>query len=149
MINVAQSAPALFSNAGNGIGEGAIMNAVTLQTGPFDVSTGINFGSDKRTRLLLLATGLSAGLANSSAAKYVKFGNLVLPNISDAISVEAKTTDGTVFQLPVEYAGPQGGTPGLDEVIVVLPADMKGAGSVTLTIVTGSIRSNSVGVMIR
>jgi uncharacterized protein (TIGR03437 family) len=149
MINVAQSAPALFSNSGNGIGEGAIMNAVTLQTGPFDVSTGINFGSDKRTRLLLLATGLSAGLANSSAAKYVKFGNLVLPNISDAISVEAKTTDGTVFQLPVEYAGPQGGTPGLDEVIVVLPADMKGAGSVTLTIVTGSIRSNSVGVMIR
>jgi uncharacterized protein (TIGR03437 family) len=73
----------------------------------------------------------------------------VLPNISDALGVEAKTTDGRVFQLPVEYAGPQGGTPGLDEVIIVLPAGLEGAGSVSVTVVTGSVRSNSVGVTIR
>jgi uncharacterized protein (TIGR03437 family) len=148
-INVTQATPALFSASGNGIGEGVIMNAVTLQPGPFDVTTGINPGSDKRTRLLLLATGISNGLSNRTASNDVHFGNFLLPNIADAVSVEAKTTDGRVFQLPVEYAGPQGTAPGLDEVIVVLPAGMKGAGSVSVTVVTGSVRSNSVGVTIR
>jgi hypothetical protein len=47
-------------------------------------------------------------------------------------------------KLPVEYAGPAPGFPGLDQVNVLLPADLDGVGSVTLTLGADSISTNSV-----
>jgi uncharacterized protein (TIGR03437 family) len=42
----------------------------------------------------------------------------------------AHTQDGHVYSLPVEFAGPQGGIPGLDQINVVLIPELRGAGTV-------------------
>jgi uncharacterized protein (TIGR03437 family) len=51
--------------------------------------------------------------------------------------------------LPVEYAGPQSQTPGLDQVNVRLPASLAGTGATTLTLVVDGESSNTVRIAIR
>jgi uncharacterized protein (TIGR03437 family) len=46
--------------------------------------------------------------------------------------------------LPAPYAGPQTQYPGLDQVDVLLPASLKGAGKVNTAITVGGQRSNIV-----
>ena len=60
------------------------------------------------------------------------------------MTVEARTSDGTVFTLPVEFAGAQGTLLGLDQVNVVLVPELRGAGSVQLTLVVNGVRSNTM-----
>jgi uncharacterized protein (TIGR03437 family) len=50
--------------------------------------------------------------------------------------------------LAVEYAGVQGLVPGLDQITVVLPSTLKGAGTVQLTLIVGGRRSNAPTVFI-
>jgi uncharacterized protein (TIGR03437 family) len=149
-ITVTQVAPALFAAGGNGSGVGFVLNAYTMaaSTG-FAVTTPENPGSDKRTRLALFATGLSSGLANATASNDINSGGVSLVNLAESMTVEAQTTDGKVFQLAVEYAGAEGNAAGLDQVVVVLPAALSGVGNVSLTMVAGSQRSNSVTVSIK
>jgi uncharacterized protein (TIGR03437 family) len=40
-------------------------------------------------------------------------------------------------------------SPGLDQINIVLPLELKGAGSVELTVVAGSLRSNTAMVSIK
>ena len=84
------------------------------------VTTSQNLSSDKRTRLTLFATGVSGSAANTDTTNDVSFGAVVIPNLSESVVVEAHTQDGHVYQLPVEFAGAQGGVPGLDQINVVL-----------------------------
>jgi uncharacterized protein (TIGR03437 family) len=149
-IAVTSVAPALFAAGGNGSGAAFVLNAYTMaaSTG-FAVTTPENPGSDKRTRLALFATGLSSGLANATASNDINTGGVSLVNLAESVTVEAQTTDGKVFQLAVEYAGAEGNAAGLDQVVVVLPASLSGAGNVSLTMVAGSQRSNSVTVSIK
>jgi uncharacterized protein (TIGR03437 family) len=147
-INVSSIAPALFSVDGNGTGGGVVLNAGTLKSGAFDVTTPENFSSDKRTRLMIFATGFSNGLANPSLGNDISSGGYSLANQAESLMVEAKTADGRVFQLSVEYAGSQGNAAGLDQIVAVLPAELKGSGNVSLTVVAGTQRSNSIAVTI-
>jgi uncharacterized protein (TIGR03437 family) len=100
--------------------------------------------------LLILATGISTGLANTNFNNDIMLANgQILPNLAESVQVEARTSGGTTIKLPVEYAGIQGVLTGLDQVNVILPAQLAGAGSVQLTLVIGSVRSDPVTILVQ
>jgi len=115
----------------------------------FSVTTPENFGADKRTRFTFFATGVSGSVANTDAANDITLGATVIANLSESIVVEAHTQDGRVYQLPVEFAGAQGGVPGLDQINVVLIPELQGAGSVDLTLIVNGQRSNAPTIVVR
>jgi uncharacterized protein (TIGR03437 family) len=65
------------------------------------------------------------------------------------VRVEALLVDGRILSLPVEFAGPQGALPGLDQITVRLLPEMKGAGLVQMTLIVGGRRSNTPTVFIK
>lgn len=137
-VNIAQTAPALFSLDASGQGLGAILNAVTYQLGPFFVNTSENTGTDKRTRLAIFGTGLrlaggGTGANETNVAAYVG-ATAVQPGLS--------------VSLPVEYAGPAPGFFGLDQVNVILPESLDGVGIVDIIVAAGGGVSNSVSLQI-
>jgi uncharacterized protein (TIGR03437 family) len=67
----------------------------------------------------------------------------MMDNLAELVSVQARTSDGRVFNLPVEYAGAQGTVRGIDQVNVVLVPELAHAANVQLTIIAGGISSNS------
>jgi uncharacterized protein (TIGR03437 family) len=149
MASITALAPALFTESGDGVGAGVALNASTYTRGSFDVVTPFNLTTDKRTRLMLYATGLSNGAANTSTANDVRVDGVTLPNLAESVTVEARTQDGRTRLLPVEYAGVQGKLPGLDQVNIVLLPELRGMGDVELTVIAGNQRSNKVTVNIR
>jgi uncharacterized protein (TIGR03437 family) len=48
----------------------------------------------------------------------------------------------------VEYSGPQGVTPGLDQVNVLIPAQLAGSGTVKIVLTTGTIAANVVNITV-
>ena len=116
-VPIALAAPALFTADASGSGPGAILNAVTYALAPFLVDTPQN-GSDSRTRLALYGTGIR------HAAK---------------VKVRGGQQD-----LVVEYAGAAPGFFGLDQINVVLPAVVDGAGAVSLVVTADDNSSNTV-----
>jgi uncharacterized repeat protein (TIGR01451 family) len=112
-VSTLRAVPGIFTRTGDGIGEGLILNAETLQEGPFDPTGG-------NLRLSIFATG-----ARNAAATTVSIGGRVV----NAEAVLPSTT-----------------MPGLDEVHVRVPADLRGAGTVNLTVNTDGRDSNQVNV---
>jgi uncharacterized protein (TIGR03437 family) len=87
---------------------------------------------------------LSSGLFNVDRNNDVWLSNgQMMENLAELVSVQARTSDGRVFNLPVEYAGAQGTLRGIDQVNVVLVPELAGAGNVQLTIIAGGIPSSS------
>lgn len=140
-------APAIFTHNGNGIGEAVAMNASTYSTGPFRVTTESNFGSDRRTRLMIFATGIG-GSGSAIGGEGIQIGETEIVNLAQSVTVEARLGDGQLIQLPVEFAGRQGQRVGLDQINVILPWSLSGAGTVELTIIVGGQRSNTASVRI-
>lgn len=134
-------APGIFSISENGMGEAVAVNAVTLRTGEFSVTTPQNPGADKQTRVLIFACGLDNGSLNTNPSNDIIFGNSILPNIAESVVVEARTMDNRIFQLPVEFAGPSVQTEGMDQFNVRLIRELAGAGSVKLTLIVAGQRS--------
>jgi uncharacterized protein (TIGR03437 family) len=146
MTTITQMAPGIFTTAGTGNGSGVVLNAATYKSGPFDVTTQESLGADKQTRLMIFATGFSNGVANTNTANDVKVGNLLMVNVAESVTVEARMSNGSVIRLPVEFAGTQ--SLGIDQVNVVLPESLRGAGTVELTLVIGDKRSNAATIKI-
>jgi uncharacterized protein (TIGR03437 family) len=121
-VQVAGSAPAIFTTNGSGSGPGAILNTVTFLPAPFLTVT-IQNGAETQTRLAVFGTGFRFA-ANITAT---------------AIDFQSNR-----FNLVVEYAGPAPGFPGLDQLNFVVPAGLDGAGNVSLTIATEDAVSNTV-----
>jgi uncharacterized protein (TIGR03437 family) len=102
----------------------------TLQN-PFQVSgrglvaQPVNLASCDESILLLYGTGLDAAQAS---AVQVMFGS----------------TPGTVL-----YSGPQGTWPGLDQINVVIPKSLAGAGNVAVALSAGGIAANIVNITIQ
>lgn len=120
-----------------------------IATSEYDVVTSANFGTDKRTRVVFFATGISGSAVNSDSSNDINVGGIVRPNFAEAVTVEARLGDGQVFTLPVKYAGVQGVLPGLDQVTTVLIPQLKGAGTVQLTLIVGGRRSNAPTIFIK
>ena len=142
--------PQILSRFGGTSESGAILSADSFTEGAFSTTTSSLLGLDSQMRLAIWASGISSGLQNTNMSNDVWLGNgQVLLNFADLVSVEARTSNGTVFNLPVEYAGAQGQVRGLDQVNVVLIPELANAGTVQLTIVAGGKRSNSMTVVIQ
>ncbi len=123
-----------------------MLNAVTLESGEFNVKTPENLGTDKQTRLMFFASGFNNGVLNTNTSNDVSFGLNIFPNIAESVVVEARTSDNRIFQLPVEYVGPSGRSYGLDQINVRLIEELRGAGKVELTLIVGGQRSNMATV---
>jgi len=142
--------PTILFNSEN-LSRGAILDALNINSGTYSTVTPAQYlGLDARTRLSILATGISSGVANTDLGNDVWLANgQMLPNLAESVVVEARRSSGAIVRLPVEYAGSQGVLPGLDQITVVLPVQLAGAGSVQLTVVVGNVRSNPVTVVIQ
>lgn len=113
------------------------------------VTTDENLGSDKRTRLMIFAVGVSGNAVNTDASNDIVDNGVIIPNFAESIIVEAHTQDGRVFRLPIEFAGAQGNIVGLDQINVILIAELQGAGSVDLTLIVNGQRSNAPTIVIQ
>jgi len=144
---IAALAPGIFTVNANGIGDALVMNAATMVSGAFSINTPENLGADKQTRLLIMASGISNGASNANTGNDVLLGTKLFANLAESITVEARTSSGRIHQLPVEFAGVSGQGYGVDQVNVCLIPELKGAGTVELTIIVAGHRSN--GAMIK
>src|ERR1051325_1450609 len=112
-VTVLRAAPGVFTRSGDGLGEGLILNADTLQPGPFDPTSG-------NLRLVIFATGVRNG---------------------NPVSV---TAGGRTLTLESIVRTPN--MPGMDEIHVLVPADLRGVGKVDLVVRADGRDSNPVGV---
>lgn len=134
-------APALFSLSSTGKGSGAIINAVTGELAPFAIETPEISGGDKRTRLSIFGTAFRfAGNPTLSAEKV---------NVAEWVQVNALDENLKTWALSVEYAGPAPNFFGLDQINVVLPAELAGVSELTLSVRFETISSNRVTASIR
>jgi uncharacterized protein (TIGR03437 family) len=138
----------IMTASDDGTGDAIAMN-LAKQSNGFDVVTAENFSPDKRTRLALFTIGISGRAANSDPTNDIRIAGASLPNLAESVAVEARTSSGLLVNLPVEFAGPATSTIGFDQVDVRLPAELRGAGVVQLTLVIGGQRSNSAPVLIK
>lgn len=114
-VTVLRAAPGVFTFTGNGTGEGVVLDADTLQPGPFDPSNG-------QRRLIVFATGVRN-------------------------ATQISVTIGGRF-VTVEAVMPSPNMPGMDEIHLLLPADLRGAGSVEMVVRADGRDSNPVTVNI-
>jgi len=98
-------------------------------------------GSDQRTRLAVYATGLRYAGNSSHDPSIV--------NVAANVGANARDAAGNSYNLTVEYAGPAPGYFGLDQVNVVLPPDLDGAGVVSLSLTAEDNTSNVVTFLMR
>jgi len=128
-VTTSAVAPGLFSADGSGKGLAAAETTIDgvnyLLTAPGNVAAPMNVSGGK-TYLVLFATGL----ANRSSLA--------------GVSVQV----GGVNLAPV-YAGAQGVYPGLDQVNVLLPATLKGKGTVSVTVTVDGSVSNAVAIAVQ
>jgi uncharacterized protein (TIGR03437 family) len=122
---VSASAPGIFTSDASGAGPGAILNAVTYRAAPFLVQTPEN-GADTRTRIAVYGTGLRD---------------------ADSVTAQAQDTAGN-YSLTVEYAGAAPGYFGLDQVNLLLPPDLDGAGTVSLSLTADGSAANVVTLQV-
>jgi uncharacterized protein (TIGR03437 family) len=140
-VQVANTTPALFSLDASGSGPGAILNAVTYAAAPFLVETQQNAGADKQTRLSLYGTGIRyAGNPTHDPST---------ANVASQVTAQTRNPSGPNFKLNVEYAGVEyaGAAPGffgLDQINIVLPPDLDGAGAVSVAISAENGASNVI-----
>ncbi|MEP6819076.1 MAG: lamin tail domain-containing protein [bacterium] len=112
-VTTLRAAPGVFTNSGDGLGDGTILNADTLQPGPFDPTNG-------NLRLIVFSTGVRNGTTVSVTAG------------GRALTLES------IVHTP--------NMPGMDEVHVLVPADLRGVGKVDLVIRADGRDSNPAGV---
>jgi len=148
VVSIEQNGSMIMTTSEDENGTTAATNGLNLLSSNFAVVSPGYFGSDKRTRLTFFATGVSGSAVNSDTGNDVKVDGMVRANFAEGVSVEARLGNGQVFTLPVEYAGVQGTVPGLDQITVVLVSQLKGAGTVQLTLIVNGRRSNAPTVSI-
>ena len=112
-VTTLRAAPGVFTRTGDGLGEGMILNADTLQPGPFDPTNG-------NLRLIVFATGARNGTTVSVTAG------------GRALTLES------IVQTP--------NLPGMDEIHVLVPADLRGVGVVDLVVRADGRDSNPATV---
>jgi len=130
-------------------GTALALNDNNQTSGSFDVITPENFGSDKRTRVTIYATGISGSANNWDPSNDVVVGGVVRKNFAESVTVIARLNGGASIILPVKFAGTQGILPGLDQVNIVLTSALAGAGPIELTILVNGQRSNAPKIVVR
>lgn len=148
-VSVAQVAPGLFTASGDGVGSALALNSWDYTPGAFDTTSAHYYGADNAARVMIYATGIR-GAANTNAGNDVRQPDgSIITNYAESISVQARTSDGRVFQLPVEFAGAAGGLAGIDQLTLRIAPELRGAGAVDLTITVAGQTSNRATITIR
>jgi endonuclease/exonuclease/phosphatase family metal-dependent hydrolase len=104
------------------------LHATLFTREPFSLTSPLNEGTDKRTRLMLFCTNLDLAAGESISS----------------VTAVAVNPSGVVYSLPVEYVGKVGGLSWLTNVIVRLPSDPGLQGDVSVAVAFRGIGSNSV-----
>jgi uncharacterized protein (TIGR03437 family) len=149
LVNVLRGGTRIMTIADDDHGTAVVANSQTQTTNIFEITTPQNFGTDKRTRINIYATGVSAGASNTKITNDVNVGGKLRANFAETVAVEARLSNGRAYLLPVEFAGEQGTLPGVDQVTVRLISELKGAGPVQLTLIVAAQRSNGPTIFIR
>ncbi|MBA3440337.1 MAG: PD40 domain-containing protein, partial [Pyrinomonadaceae bacterium] len=117
-VTVLRAAPGVFTASGDGTGEVIALDAATLQSGPFDPT-----GAPSNERwIIIFATGVRTA-----------------SNVAVTIAGRAVTVEATV-------ASPD--LPGLDQIHVVLPPTLSGAGTVPLVVRADNRSGNTTNITI-
>ena len=144
-VTVAAIAPGIFTTSNTGTGEAVAVNTFISMRGAFSTTTANNPTSDKRTRVTLLTSGVggieTAGMNTGTQTR--------MQNFAHGVACEARTRDGRVRQLAVEFSGANGRFIGVEQIQIVLEDDLRGAGTVELTIITRGQRSNIATIEVR
>jgi uncharacterized protein (TIGR03437 family) len=148
VTNVSRSVFHLMTATEGETAEAIVMNP-TKQSNGFEVLTPENLGPDKRTRVALFAAGISGSAANSDTTNDITFGGETVANFAESVIVKARLSSGVEISLPVEFAGRQTAMIGIDQVIVRLTPELKGAGVVTLKLMIAGQSSNTGTILIR
>jgi uncharacterized protein (TIGR03437 family) len=146
LVTVEKNVSRIMTLADEDSGPALVINTQTVTTTDLGVITEGNFGPDKQTRLAIFATGISGSVSNTDITNDVTINGVLRPNLAESVQVEAQTTDGHVYQLPVDFAGAQGQLPGLDQVTFRVIPQLTGAGNVQLTLIVGGRRSNAPSI---
>jgi len=142
--------PVILGLLGDTSGQAAVQDAIAFQSGAFSTTGAGLYGLDSRTRVAIWASGISTGITNIDPSNDLFMGlGRVIENLSESVKVEARTSNGTVYLLPVEFAGTPGTLVGLDQVNAVLVPELRGAGTVQLTIIAGGVRSNTMTITVQ
>jgi uncharacterized protein (TIGR03437 family) len=148
-VSVAQVAPGLFTASGDGVGSALALNSWDYTPGAFDTTSAHYYGADNAARVMIYATGIR-GASNTNTGNDVRQPDgSIITNYAESISVQARTADGRVFQLPVEFAGAAGGLAGIDQLTLRIAPELRGAGAVDLTITVAGQTSNRATITIR
>ena len=139
-VNIQKVAPGLFSADGSGSGVAAA-TGVRLLLGSNLQSPVPVFTCDKNATCS--AIPIDPGL---DTPVYLSFYGTGIRNASapDSVYVTIGNT-----RLQPTYAGPQGQTPGLDQVNVPLPLTLRGAGLVNVTVTVDGVTSNPVQIFVQ
>ncbi|MEO5952561.1 MAG: hypothetical protein ABIQ44_08875, partial [Chloroflexia bacterium] len=135
-VSVARIAPGIFSIPCLRIDRAAVLNAVTYALEPFQSVTEANGGRDLRTRLSIFGTGIRFA------------GGGVSTNVGEFVKVEATDSRGVKTLLVVEYAGAAPNFFGLDQINVVLPAELERVGLLKLRLLVDGLESNVVTMVV-
>jgi len=103
-----------------------------LTRDPFKITTPLNFGDDKRTRVALFAMNV----------------NLFPGETESAIIARATNSSGGVYSLPVKYVRKVAGYDWLWHVVIVLPQDSSLSGNINVNISLHGATSNTVTIAI-
>ncbi len=112
-VPILRAAPGIFTQSGDGVGEGVILDSDTSQSGPFDPTSG-------SLHVSIFSTGVRKAL-------------LTAVNIAGRIVTPESIIPSTEM-------------PGVDEVRLRVPSDLRGAGTVNLFITSDGTDSNRVTV---
>jgi uncharacterized protein (TIGR03437 family) len=148
LANVSGSNPTILGVRGDTSPRAAALDLFGL-SGRFNTTSLVSWlGADSRTRLMIVATGVMSGLVNTNVNNDVWSNGKLVENFAESVTVEARLSDGRVFNLPVEFAGRQGEQQGIEQVNFVLIPELAGAGDVQLTVTAAGRRSNTMTVTI-
>ena len=148
LANVSGPNPTILGVRGDTTTRAAALDSFGV-SGRFNTTSTISWlGADSRTRLTIVATGVMSGLVNTDLSNDVWSNGKLLQNLAESVTIEARLSDGRVFNLPVEYAGVQGEQRGIEQVNFILIPELAGAGDVQLTVTAGGRRSNTMTVTI-
>jgi len=135
-ITIAPVAPSLFTVNGSGL---AAAYAVRVSGGTqiFEAADGLDSTGG------FIPTPISMG-SGSDQVYLSLFGTGLEGATAATTSVTVNGVAGTVV-----YLGPQGSVPGLDQINVLLPASLAGAGNANVQLSVGTVASNQVQITIQ
>lgn len=109
------------------------LDSVTRMREPFSVNATLNFSLDGRTRVLLFAGNVNLAPGESPAV----------------VTAQAEDAQGRVYPLTVEYVVKFPDFERVTQVAVILPAELAGAGDVSISINLRGVPSNKAVIRIQ